>query len=173
MRLTARPEANSSNTRNTTASPRLVDFPPAGGRVVAIAVEASRALRDLPAPGPLFLAPHGALGDLLALDLCDERTRREDEPTDRRVLEPLGNELELCARLRVERRAVSFLGVSGDAGGTTAFMVHPAPIGSDAVIESSMEQGDQRQIVGGIVLAVPKDLWLICQRIPDGSKATL
>ena len=55
------------------------------------------ALREPPAAGPLRLAAHRALGDLLALDLRDKPTRRDNELAGRRVLEVLGRELETHA----------------------------------------------------------------------------
>ena len=74
------------------------DLPAPAGRVVGVAVAARPGrLRDAATARPLFLAPHRALGDLLSLDLGDEGAGGEDEAPDRRVLEPLGHELQPCA----------------------------------------------------------------------------
>src|SRR5690348_5820064 len=55
--------------------------------VVSIAIDAAaRRLRDTTTPGAFFLPAHGPFRDLLAFHFGAERTRREDEPPDRRVL---------------------------------------------------------------------------------------
>ena len=53
---------------------------------------AARRLRDAAAPGAFFLPAHRPFGDLLPLNLGDERPRGEDEAPDRGVLEALGDD---------------------------------------------------------------------------------
>src|SRR5690606_5041482 len=76
-----------------------LNIAPSGLRVVGVPVASfPERLRDLAAEGALGLAARGALQDLLALNLGNEGTRRENEAADRGVLETLGDEFELRLR---------------------------------------------------------------------------
>jgi len=41
------------------------------------------------------------------------------------------------------------------------------------IIQLSVQQGNQREVIRRIVLAFPQDLWLVSQGIPDGCEASL